>query len=282
MATAGMRDLPDFLIVGVKRGGTTSLYFDLIEHPAIARLYPPPMPGLKRIATKGVHYFDSNYTRGERWYRSYFPTNATRALIGRRTGVRTLTGEASPYYLFHPAAADRAYGLVPQAKIIALLRDPVQRTYSHWKERRRGNHEPLEFVEALAAEPQRLHGERERLLADPSYLSYAWEQQSYLTQSEYAGCVREWIDRFGADQVFIAASEDYYTDPVALLGDIDEFLGLPRRATSSGTIRNPAAGEPLDPELESRLRAEFAEDAAALRTMVSRPIPWLAVERDPT
>ena len=101
-----------------------------------------------------------------------------------------ITGEASPYYLFHPAAAERRRALPKARKIVAVLRDPVHRAHSHWKERRRNGVEPLEFEEALAAEPGRLAGERERLLADPSYYSYAWEQQSYALQSEYAPALR--------------------------------------------------------------------------------------------
>ena len=96
MATADLRPPPDFLIIGTKRGGTTSFYFDLIEHPSYVRLYPPPVPGLKRDATKGVHYFDSNITRGERWYRSFMPTSATRRFAARRTGGPVVAGEASP------------------------------------------------------------------------------------------------------------------------------------------------------------------------------------------
>ena len=160
MATAGLRPPPDFLIIGTKRGGTTSFYFDLIAHPSYVRLYPPPVPGLKQDATKGVHYFDTNYTRGERWYRSYMPTSAARTRAARRSGGPVVAGEASPYYLFHPVAAERAHASVPEARIIALLRDPVSRTHSHWKERRRAEAEVLDFEEALAAEPGRLAGER--------------------------------------------------------------------------------------------------------------------------
>jgi hypothetical protein len=273
-ATAGLRPLPDFLIIGTKRGGTTSFYFDLIEHPSIVRLFPPPIPGLKPDATKGVHYFDSNYPRGDRWYRSYMPTQLTRDLRSRRRGVPSVAGEASPYYLFHPDAARRAHATVPDARVIVLLRDPAMRTYSHWKERRRSHAEELDFAAALAAEPGRLAGERERLLRDPGYLSYAWEQQSYVTQSRYAESLRPWLDRYGRERVLVLASEDYYADPVRVLGDVDEFLGLPRRAASTGAIRNAAPGTGLPADVRERLASEFAEDVAALSALVGRTFPW--------
>jgi hypothetical protein len=275
MATADLRPPPDFLIIGTKRGGTTSFYFDLIDHPSYVRLFPPPVPGLKPDATKGVHYFDSNVTRGERWYHSFMPTSVARRVASRRTGGPVVAGEASPYYLFHPMAAERAHASVPGARIIALLRDPVSRTHSHWKERRRSDAEPLDFEEALAAEPGRLAGERERLVQDPGYVSYAWEQQSYALQSEYAPALRRWVDLFGADRIHVALSEEYYADPVRVLADVDEFLGVPRRATSTGTIRNAAQGAALSPELTASLQARFAGPNQELSTLIGRDLPWV-------
>lgn len=274
MITAARRPPPDFLIIGAKRGGTTSFYFDLLEHRDILRLFPPPVPLLKPDATKGVHYFDSNFHRGERWYRSYMPSQAARTGHHSRHGVRAVAGEASPFYLFHPAAAERAHASVPEARIIALLRDPAMRTYSHWKERRRGKAEDLDFLDALAAEPDRLRGERERLMADPTYISYPWEQQSYATQSLYAESLRPWVERFGRDQVFVAPSEEYYADPAALLAEVDAFLGLAPRLGSSGVIRNAAKGAPLAPEVQDALNRRFSEPNRELEELVGRKFPW--------
>ena len=274
LATSPVRPLPDFLIIGAKRGGTTSLYFDLIQHPSVIRLYPPPVPGLKSVATKGVHFFDSAYFHGEHWYRSYMPTTVTRRLVTWHHGAPASVGEASPFYLFHPAAAERAHAMVPHARIILLLRDPVMRTYSHWKQQRKTGMEPFDFAAALDAEPARLEGERERLLADPRYLSHAWEQQSYATQSRYADALRPWLDLFGRDRFFVAPSEEYYADPDRVLGDIYDFLGLPRRNTATGGMRNAAAGSDLPAELADRLRAAFAAPNRDLEGLLGRTFPW--------
>lgn len=274
VATSAHRPLPDFLIIGTKRGGTTSFYFDLLAHPDIMRLYPPPFPLVKQEATKGVHYFDSNFVRGERWYRSYMPTTASREVHRRRRGVSPVVGEASPYYLFHPAAAERAHSVVPQARIIVLLRDPVLRTYSHWKERRRSHAESLEFAPALEAEPGRLAGERQRLIANPSYYSYAWEQQSYATQSRYAEALRPWIEKFGKDRIHAVASEDYYDRPAEVLADVDEFLGISRRGGSTGVIRNAAQGSPLPDEVRTDLEMRFRTPNEDLFDMLGHRLPW--------
>lgn len=274
MLTAGLRPLPDFLVIGAKRGGSTSFYFDLLAHPSVIRLFPPPIPGLKSDATKGIHYFDSNFDKSAQWYRSYMPTSATRRLVSMRTGTQAVVGEASPYYLFHPDAARRAHQVVPDAKVIVLLRDPVDRTYSHWKERRRSHAEELDFASAVRAEPGRLAGEREKLLADPHYYSYPWEQQSYVAQSKYGAALRPWVEMFGRDHVYAAASEEYYADPLAVLSDVDEFLGLPRRDHANAELRNAAVGPDLDVGLRHELEQQFVDDKQELVSLLGHRFPW--------
>lgn len=273
VATSPLRPVPDFLIIGAKRGGTTSFYYDLLEHPAIMRLSPPPFPGLKTEATKGAHFFDSNFFRGERWYRSYMPTIAARRVVSRHEGS-AIVGEASPYYLFHPAAAHRAHQLVPEARVIVLLRDPAMRTYSHWKERRRNHAEELDFLPALTAEPTRLAGERQRLLDDPTYTSYAWEQQSYAAQSRYVESLRPWIQLYGRERVCIVASEDYYSDPGTVLREVLDFLALPGTHQASGRVRNAAPGAELPEGLRAELATTFADPNRELIDLVGRRFPW--------
>src|SRR5262245_41791694 len=112
--TRRFRDPPDFLIVGAQRCGTTSMYRYLEHHRAVA----------PAVVRKGVHYFDENYARGEAWYVSHFPSRAYKALRARRAGERILTGEGSPYYLFHPAVPGRVAESLPNVRIIVMLRDP--------------------------------------------------------------------------------------------------------------------------------------------------------------
>jgi hypothetical protein len=235
--TAGMRDLPDFMIIGAKRGGTTSLYNYLLEHPRVL----PLLPARQRI--KGPHFFDSNFSRGMRWYRSHFPTAAYRR-VRERDGHPVIAGESSPYYLFHPLAAERASRLVPETKVIVLLRDPVERAWSHYKERARHGAEPLSFEEAIGREPERLRGEAERILSEPGYLSYAHEQQSYLAQGRYLDSLPAWQDRFPPERMLIMPSEDMYADPQAALDQVTAFLGLPSWQLRDRTKHNyhPAAG----------------------------------------
>jgi hypothetical protein len=273
-ATASRRPMPDFLLIGTKRGGTTSLYYDLLTVPQIVTLFPSARYLPKANETKGMHFFDSNYHRGLRWYRSYLPTERSRERAQRRIGRPVIVGEASPYYLFHPLAAERAHAAVPEAKLLLLLRDPVQRTYSHWKERRRSNAEPLDFDAALAAEESRLAGEEQKLIDDPRYYSYAHEQQSYVAQSRYVRALRRWADLYGMDRIHVVASEEYYADQSGTVARVARFLGVDGSSVAAGARMNAAPGEKLSPELRARLSAMFADDNARLEEMIGRSLPW--------
>src|SRR5687767_2090616 len=119
--TAEHRQLPDYLVIGTKRGGTTSLWGNLRRHPQVLSLFPQ-MGNLK-----SPHFFDINWARGERWYRAHFPTDRHRERRAREVGHPVVVGDVSPYYLFNPLAAERASLVVPQAKIVVALRNPVDR-----------------------------------------------------------------------------------------------------------------------------------------------------------
>ena len=272
--TAGMRDVPDFMIIGAKRGGSTSLSYDLRTHSRICPLFPRPDHIPKATTTKGIRYFDQNYARGESWYRSHLPSVFARERQARRSGGAVITGECSPYYLFHPAAAERAAQLLPNAKIIVMLRDPVMRTYSHWKERRRGNAEQLDFRAALAAEDERVGQVEDRLRADPTFRSYPHENFSYARQSEYDTALARWYANYPAERILVLASEDYYADPQQVLDQVLEFLGLPSEPIANRNVRNAAPGEDLDADVRAALTARFEPHNRRLAELTGRTFPW--------
>jgi len=276
-ATAGLRPPPDFLLIGAKRGGSTSLYYTLLDHPAIMKLFPAARLLPKANDTKGVHYFDSSYERGTAWYRSHFPSVAARRRAGARAGGSVAVGEGSPYYLFHPLAAERAGRDVPDARILLILRDPVERAFSHYRERRRGQAEDLvTFEDALAAEEDRLAGERDRIVAEPGYRSYAHEQQSYRAQGEYAPHLRRWLDHFPRERVHILVAEEFYADPQAAVNGIATFLGLLRAPLSPAADRvwNAAPAQDLKPATRRRLASHYAPFNADLEALLGRTLPW--------
>ena len=270
IATAGGRVLPDFLVIGAKRGGSTSLYRNLVRTPGVLPLFP------RHADVKGTYYFDVEFDRGERWYRSYFPSAAIRDQVAVRGPVAV--GEASPYYLSHPRAADRAAALVPGARIVAVLREPVARAHSHYQERVRQGIETLPtFAAAVEAEPDRLAGEVERMLEEPGYVSWSHLNFGYLAQSDYALGLRRWLAVYPAEQVLVLRSEDFYADDAGVLAQVRGFLGLEARPPADTRQWNRTGTSDLDPGLARELTERMAPSVDALVGLLGWPAePWPA------
>lgn len=206
--TSQLRGYPSVLVIGTQKGGTTSLFNYLVQHPDVL----PPLG-------KELHYFDFNYARGVSWYRGRFPYS--RRLRGGR-----LTLDATPYYMLHPLAPERAARLLPDVKLIALLRNPVARALSHYQHEVRGGREPLSFTEALEREDERLAGEEERLQSDPSYYSWNHHRYAYTRRGLYLEQLRRWVRHFPRSQLLVLQSEWLFRDPPAASAVVYRFLGL--------------------------------------------------------
>jgi hypothetical protein len=268
--TAGLRRGPDFVIIGAKRGGSTSLYNYVLEHPSIVPLFP------SRQHVKGAHYYDTRYTRGLTWYRSHFPVEIAGRQASRPLGRRSICGEASPYYLFHPLAADRLARDFPEVRIIVSLRDPVERAYSHFKERTHHGGETLSFEDALAAEEDRLRGEAERIVAEPGYLSAEHENHSYLAQGRYLDMLPRWFSLFPREQFHITVSEEFYAAPDRHVNEIWKFLGLPSGRLESRFRHNYMPSADMAPQTRLRLQKSLVEHNRGLAELLGRPLPWPA------
>ena len=269
VATSRWRRPPDYLLIGAHRAGSTSLWAYLNEHPCVAVNFP------RLQGVKGVRYFDQNYFRGTDWYLSHFPTVAYRDFLRRRHGCEPVAGDASSYYLFHPAAAQRAAAVVPDAKVIVLLRNPVSRAYSHWQRERRDGTEPLaRFDQAVAAEPERLAGEFDRIMSDERYYSYAHENFSYMTQGHYLEPLRRWLENYPREQVHVELSERLSADPQAAYDRVLRFLGLPPHELRDPRPRNAIPSEPLDPGIRRELSARMAPENDRLEEFLGVELGW--------
>jgi len=275
MATADLRTDPDIVIIGVKRGGTTSLFRDLEGHPSMCPMVPSARRLPLRENMKGAHYFDSDMARSRRWYRSHFPTSATRSWQTKRTGA-AFTAEASPYYLFHPLAARRVAAALPLSRFVVMLRDPVERTVSHWAEQTRNGIETLSLRDALDAEQQRVGDAAERLADGTLGASHAHEQQTYAAQSEYATSLDRWIDAVGRDRLVIVFSENYYTDSSSVIGTVLDTSGLPPMPGRHESEHRNAAPRPpkLDTAIDAELTERFRPDVVQLTERLGLTPPW--------
>jgi hypothetical protein len=264
--TAGLRLLPDYLIIGAQRAGTTSLHRYLVQHPGVRTM----------LRTKGVHFFDTAYGRGMSWYASRFPTKLTAWWVARRHDVELRTGEASPYYLFHPLVPDRVAEHLPQVKLIALLRDPVGRAYSHYQHEVARGFETLSFEEAVEAEPVRLAGETERMLADPRYHSFAHQHHSYLARGRYAEQLERWRARFDDRQLLVLSSERFFAEPEPTFRRVLDFLELPPFTPDAFEKHNAHDYRRMGAEVHARLVDHYREPNATLYESLGDDFGWSA------
>ncbi|WP_407667828.1 sulfotransferase family protein [Nostocoides japonicum] len=246
--------LPDFLILGGMRCGTTSLYSYLADHPDVE-----PATG------KELQYFTVFNSRGERWYRGHFPPPQA----GRQTF------EASPYYLYHPLAPARVAHTLPEARFIALLRDPVQRAYSHYKHSVERGVERLSFLDAIHAEPERLRpylgGDVESRQAHLALRSY-----SYVSRGRYAEQLERWYQHVDRRRVLVLRSEDMYADPAAAFAKCLDFLGLARYTPTAFGVHTRAKPPmvTLDDEATAELRGAFASENERLISLLGWQRAW--------
>lgn len=209
--TSSIRLMPNFIVIGAQKCGTTSLFEYLIEHPSISA------PARKEIA-----FFSRHFSKGINCYRSYFPTLFHR--LGRQGHI---TGEASTGYICHPHAPRRIAETIPQVKLIALLRNPVDRAYSHYHHTVRRGRENLSFEEAIEKEDERLHGLVERMLENENYYNKNFHYYSYLSRGIYVEQLKIWLEAFRRDQILILRSESLDTQPSATLEKVLNFLDVP-------------------------------------------------------
>lgn len=257
--TAGQRRRPDMIIIGGQRCGTTSLFRALEQHPQIVR------PTLN----KGINYFDINYHRGPRWYAGHFPFAERNGRLSRR-----VTFEASGYYLFHPLAPERIARDLPDVKIVALLREPVERAYSAWKHEKARGYETEPFQRALELEEERTRGEVARMTEDPGYQSHSYRHNAYAARGDYAMLLRRYYDRFPASQIHVMYSEDFFADPAAEFASLADFLGVAPHGQIAFDQHNARPSGSMPADARRMLTERFTNEADELESLVGRRPPW--------
>jgi hypothetical protein len=247
---------PVFFIVGVQKAGTTSLFSYLVE-----------TAGVVAPLRKEVHFFDLNYARGSAWYEAHFPSTSTAA--------SRCSGEATPNYIFHPKAIERLKTYAPDARVIVCLRDPIERAFSHWRFNVQRGYEKLPFADALAREEARMAGDDPEL---SSRWTPDWTRQlySYVGRGRYAQQLKRLFASFAREQVKIVWTEQLAREPATVVRDVLTHIG-----SSGGAVERPfqrlnvgQVVRSLDTADETRLKAMFAVDVAALRQDFGLLPPW--------
>jgi Sulfotransferase domain len=234
--------LPDFVIIGAAKGGTTFFYNLLTRHPHV-----------ESAAFKEVHYFDHLFDEGTEAYRQCFP------LPRWKDGRKTITGEATPGYLFHPHAPERMAEIVPQARLITLLRNPVDLVYSSYQHRVRKGQEDRSFEQTVRAALNNPHEVR-------------------LVRGIYVDHLLRWRRFYSDEQMLVLKSEDVFERPQEMLKRVLDFLDLPAWTPTDSDLqdkRNKGSYEqPMNPITKRQLEEYFEPHNQRLYEYLGEDFGW--------
>ncbi|MBZ2188146.1 sulfotransferase domain-containing protein [Alcanivorax sp. JB21] len=258
--TSPLRARPHVIIAGTQKGGTTSLFDYLSQHPEMA-------PSFR----KEVHFFDGGlnpavdrYKKGLRWYRANFPLAAAVA--------DKVVYEASPLYLFSPVAAPRIQKAFPDTKIIILLRNPVERAISHYFHQKRKGRETREADEALLDNEDFVR----QALESGDFKNYDFIKKSYKARGKYYEQLKRYYELFPSEQILVLSSEEFFAEPDRVLSEVFRFCGVKEDVSIDNTVaRNVGVNrEAVDPEVYDYLVDYFASEKDQVAALVGRRFNW--------
>ena len=257
--TGPIRSLPDFMIIGTARSGTTSLYYDICQHPCV-------LPA----AYDELGYFDSNYHLGQNWYRSLFPTLFSKWLVKQKKQF-AITGEDTPFYIWDPIVAKRILKILPKIKLIVLLRNPVDRAYSNYHLGVRSGTENLSFEDAIKLEIKRLEEINEE--SKSSIEKYAI-RRSYLAKGFYADQLKIWFEIFNSNQLLIISTEDLKSNPQKVINKIYNFLEIPDNHKLIPEKQKKAVYPEMKKETREFLIAFYKKNNTELFNLIGQKFDW--------
>jgi hypothetical protein len=260
--TAKSRVLPDFLIIGAAKCGTTSLYDYVIQHPDI-------YPALR----KETKFFDVDYKMGITRYRSNFPLNFSKFLIEKIQKKKFLTGEATPGYLHNYHSANRVHKELPNIKLIVILRNPIDRAFSDYQMRVRAKHENRTFLDVIKYE-ENLLADGVDLLKHEKYFEYGAKFRPYLSWGRYFDELEPWLKLFPKNNFLFLKTQDLNDDPITTLNHLFEFLDLKPFKIKNLKRQNVGKYEKLDEKIRDHLIHHFKNHNKKLEKFLGINFNW--------
>ncbi len=263
-ATGFLHVLPDFYILGVEKGGTSSLYNYLIMHPFV-----------HAAVTKEINYINKYYDRGDNWYKVCFPLNIQKFISKNFFGRNFVTGEASVRYFDYPHTPERIKKLTPNAKFILLLRNPIDRAFSEYSMTSRAGTDKLSFEDAINTEKERTSKEYEKMVKDGSYYHENYFRHAYLKRGIYIDILKKWTNIFSINQFLIIKSEDFFENPSVIYNKVLNFLNLPKWELDEYKIWRPInIKSQLTPSLRKKLIDYFRPHNERLYDFLGKNFNW--------
>ncbi|MCB0401870.1 MAG: sulfotransferase domain-containing protein [Flavobacteriales bacterium] len=255
--TAGSRALPSVLLIGAQKAGTTSLFSHLIKHPQICA-----------PVSKEIFFFNdqNNYQKGLNWYRAHFPLKST-----LEDSKITLDGSAN--YFESKDAPARIKKDLPGAKLILLLRNPVDRAYSHYKMAVELGFEKLSFQDALAAENDRLKTSREHDVALYGH-DYVFQKLGYRSKGVYIDFLTHWLKHFPLNSIKIIDSRTLHTHTEEVYGQVLDYIGLSPFTPGHFEVLKKSTAEKMPDSVRRELHDFYEPHNEALFKLIGKSFLW--------
>lgn len=257
--TSLLRVLPDFIIIGTVRSGTTSLYYTLCEHPYIAP-----------AAYDEIGFFDSNFELGINWYKSLFPTIIQKK-YAKSSHKFFMTGEDTPFYFWNKTAAERILKTIPNIRLITIFRNPVDRAYSNYNLGKRLGSENLSFEDAIKLEIGDL--EKDPDLFEKNLIKFS-RPRAYIAKGLYAEQLKIWLKLFPSDRILILNTEEFSREPQKVLKKSFEFLNLPYKKIENIKTLKVSKYPPMKNETRKFLLDYFKPHNEKLYQLINMRFDW--------
>jgi len=260
--TGSIRVLPDFLVIGAKRCGTTSLFYHLPEHPCISK-----------SPYDNMGFFNDNFHLGINWYKSFFPTIFTRNKIKSKFGD-CMTFDVTTTYMEEESTANNVYQTKPNMKIIVILRNPVDRAYSHYHVNVKEKSEKRSFEDAIFEEMNRIKSERIIQNKNKNLRVFTPNNIHYLKKGFYALQLKSWFKIFPREQILVLSTEEFQEDQNIIYKKIFDFLNIPNMKIKSTEKMEKGNYIPMKHDTQNLLLDYFRQYNYELFELINSEFDW--------
>jgi len=254
------RTLPDFIVIGAQKSGTSSMFSYLKQHPQILRpIFKEP------------YFFDRQYHRGLSWYRSNFPAQRTVNRLNDRLGRPHLTFESTATYIFDEQAPVRIARDLKTRKFILLLRNPADRVISaYWHARRMGI-ESRALAEVVESDMRRYRAE---MAGEKDASSTPTSRPNLLKRGIYHEAVSRWQSVFSPDDLLVLQSETLFAEPAGVMTQVFQFLDLPQPSHIDFEAQNVGGYKNRDAEVRAVLQDFYRPFNEKLNSLTRTKLDW--------
>ena len=260
--TGFIRVIPDFLVIGAKRCGTTSLYQHLSEHPCISR-----------SPRDNIGFFNENYHLGINWYKSLFPTVFYKKKMESKN-KQCLFFDVTSTYMEEELTAKNVYEVNPNQKIIVILRNPVDRAYSHYHVNVKEKSEKRSFEDAVFEEMNRIKSERIIQNKNKNLRVFTPNNIHYLKKGFYALQLKSWFKIFPREQILVLSTEEFQEDQNLIYKKIFDFLNIPNMKIKSIEKMEKGNYIPMKHDTRNLLLDYFRQCNHELFELINMKFDW--------